>query len=123
MMFFELSQTFYFEAAHTLERKVNASDSRCIHGHTYHAQVYVRGVPDDATGMLVDIDHLKDRISTVRAALDHRFLDDVPEIGTPTIENLCLFVYEKLRPTVPGLVRVAIERPASGDRCDLHFAS
>ena len=38
---FELSQTFAFDAAHTLKRQVSpeeAAGSRRIHGHTYTAR-------------------------------------------------------------------------------------
>ena len=45
-MIYELSQQFYFEAAHTLEREVDADASRRIHGHTYQAEVTLRGLPE-----------------------------------------------------------------------------
>jgi 6-pyruvoyltetrahydropterin/6-carboxytetrahydropterin synthase len=44
-MKYELSQKFYFEAAHTLERKVDAEGSRRIHGHTYHCEITLEGQP------------------------------------------------------------------------------
>ncbi len=34
---YELSQRFFFEAAHTLRREVEAEGSRRVHGHTYEA--------------------------------------------------------------------------------------
>jgi 6-pyruvoyltetrahydropterin/6-carboxytetrahydropterin synthase len=43
---FELSQKFYFEAAHTLQRTIDAEGSRRIHGHTYHAEATVLGRVD-----------------------------------------------------------------------------
>ena len=39
---FTLSQRFFFDAAHTLQREIEAEGSRRIHGHTYHAEVAVR---------------------------------------------------------------------------------
>ena len=38
---FTLSQRFFFDAAHTLQREIEAEGSRRIHGHTYHAEVSV----------------------------------------------------------------------------------
>jgi len=58
----ELSQRFYFEAAHTLERTIDAEGSRRIHGHTYHAEVTLLGNPDPASGMLVDLAYLRREI-------------------------------------------------------------
>jgi 6-pyruvoyltetrahydropterin/6-carboxytetrahydropterin synthase len=65
---FELSQSFYFESAHTLRRHVErneADGSRRVHGHTYTAEVTVRGALDPATGMLVDLAVLRAAIAAV----------------------------------------------------------
>ena len=116
----ELSQRFYFEAAHTLRRVVEAEGSRRVHGHTYEAEVTVRGTPD-ALGMVIDLALLKAQIAQVRERLDHHFLDEVADLGIPTLENLCSYIRHHLAPTVPGLCAVTIERRASGDRCALRW--
>jgi len=54
-----LSQRFFFDAAHTLRREIEAEGSRRIHGHTYHAEVSVRGPLDAATGMVIDLGLLR----------------------------------------------------------------
>ena len=52
----ELSKTFLFESAHTLNRVVDREASLRIHGHSYRAQVTVRGQPDpDKTPAGVDV--------------------------------------------------------------------
>jgi 6-pyruvoyltetrahydropterin/6-carboxytetrahydropterin synthase len=115
---FELSKQFRFEAAHTLPgRQVAAEGSRRIHGHSYRAEVFVRGAPDPQTGMVVDLGLLGRKLETVREALDHRFLDEVAGLGAPTMENLCIFIWRKLAPETPGLARVAVYRDSSGDAC------
>ncbi len=52
----EVSQKFFFDAAHTLKRTLDDADevagSRRIHGHTYHAEVTVAGNADADTGMV-----------------------------------------------------------------------
>jgi 6-pyruvoyltetrahydropterin/6-carboxytetrahydropterin synthase len=120
-MKYELSQKFYFEAAHTLDRKVETTGSRRIHGHTYHCEITLEGQPAPETGMLTDLGLVRRAIELVRDKLDHRLLDEVPGIGPATLENLCAFVFRELRETMPSLVRVMIERPASGDRCSLSY--
>jgi len=117
----ELSQSFYFEAAHTLRRYVEGEveSSKRIHGHTYHAEVTLRGEPDPATGMLVDLGVVRRELAAMRERLDHRFLDDVDGIGPATLENLCAFIARELQSALPLLVRVAVFRPASGDRATL----
>lgn len=116
-MLCELSQRFYFESAHTLRRKVEAEGSRRIHGHTYHAEVFLRGEVNTDTGMLVDLAEVRAAIAQVRDQLDHHFLDEVAGLGPATLENLCVYIFKQLSPRVSGLCAVAVERPASGDKC------
>jgi 6-pyruvoyltetrahydropterin/6-carboxytetrahydropterin synthase len=116
---FSLSQRFYFEAAHTLNRSLEAEGSRRIHGHTYEAEITITGPQDPETGMLTDIGLLRKEIDEVRSMLDHRFLDDVEGLGPATLENLTLFIKNELTQKLPNLTSVMVERRASGDRCTL----
>lgn len=117
---FELSQSFYFESAHTLRREVErneADGSRRVHGHTYTAEVTVAGPADEATAMVVDLGVLRAAIACVREGLDHHFLDEVPGLGEPTLENLCRFIHRHVAAVVPGVAAVSVARQSSGDRC------
>ncbi|MGJ7523394.1 6-carboxytetrahydropterin synthase [Variovorax sp. LT1P1] len=119
-MIYELSQKFYFEAAHTLHRTTaDAAGSGRIHGHTYHAEVTLLGKPDVNSGMLQDLGSVRRDIESIRELLDHQFLDEVPDLGPATLENLCKFIFTNLVARCPHLVAVSVERPASGDKCVL----
>ena len=120
-MLCELSQRFYFEAAHTLHRSVDAESSKRIHGHTYDAEVSVAGTPDERSGMIVDLAYLRAEIARVRDMLDHRLLDEVDGLGPATLEQLCLFIRTQMIDAVPGLCSVMVMRRASGDRCLLRW--
>jgi len=120
---FELSQRFYFEAAHTLSRTIEAYGSRQIHGHTYEAEITLTGKPDLTSGMVLDLAYLRLEIERVRALLDHQFLDDIADLGPATLENLCLFIKRQLIGAVPNLSCVTIERRASGDKCTLRLSA
>ena len=120
---FELSQKFYFEAAHTLSRTVDAQGSRQIHGHTYEAEITLTGQRDPASGMVLDLAYVRQEIERVRALLDHHFLDDIAGLGPATLENLCLFIKEQLCPTIAQLSAVTISRRASGDKCTLRLTA
>lgn len=115
----KLTQSFYFEAAHTLKgRSVDVHtqlQSENIHGHTYHASISVEGNPDE-NGMVKDFDNFKWVIEPLKLQLDHKFLDNVKGLGIPTLENLCLFIADYLK-NVKGLCEVSVERKASGDKC------
>ncbi len=120
-MIFELSQRFYFEAAHTLERRIDTETSRRIHGHTYQAEITVAGPRDPVTGMVVDLGVLREAIAGVRKSLDHAFLDEVPDLPTPTVENLCAYIAKRFEGLHPPLSSVRVWREASGDACVLHL--
>jgi len=119
----KLTQTFIFEAAHTLKgRYVDVSakmKSENIHGHTYHASISVRGEPNE-NGMVKDFGHFKWAIEPLKSQLDHKFLDNIEELGIPTMENLCLYIANFLK-SVDGLCEVTVERKSSGDKCTLEI--
>lgn len=119
---FEVCQRFYFDAAHRLNRKIETEGSRRIHGHTYHAEVAVRGAVDPATGMVMDIGLIRVEVAKVRELLDHHYLDEVPGLGIPTIENLCTFIEKTMRDNGLVLSRVSVWRDAVGDRCDMRLS-
>ncbi|HET9147533.1 MAG TPA: 6-carboxytetrahydropterin synthase [Acetobacteraceae bacterium] len=114
---YELSKQFRFEAAHTLDRDIDSEPSRRIHGHSYRAEVIVRGEPDPRTGMLIDLGRFAQMISVVRAELDHRFLDEITDLGPATLENLAAWIWRKLAPHCSALVRVNVYRDSEGDAC------
>jgi 6-pyruvoyltetrahydropterin/6-carboxytetrahydropterin synthase len=115
----DLSQKFYFEAAHTLERDHETEPSRRVHGHTYHAEVTVRGEVDPRTGMVVDLAVLRGHLDSMKQVLDHRLLNELSDLGRPTIENLTLFIARRIQAAEPRVVSVRVWREASGDSCVL----
>ena len=119
---FEVCQRFYFDAAHSLKREIEAEGSRRIHGHTYQAEVAVRGALDTKTGMVMDIGSIRIEVAKVRELLDHHLLDEVPNLGIPTLENLCIYIEKTMRENGLALSRVSVWRESLGDRCDMAVA-
>ncbi len=114
---FELSKQFRFEAAHTLQREIDAAASRRIHGHSYRAEVTVRGAADPVSGMVIDLGLFRRAMEGAREALDHRMLDEVPGLGPATLENLSAWIWRHLAPDCPGLAKVTVFRDSEGDAC------
>jgi 6-pyruvoyltetrahydropterin/6-carboxytetrahydropterin synthase len=119
---FEVCQRFYFDAAHSLKREIETEGSRRIHGHTYQAEVSVRGALDTKTGMVMDIGLIRLEVAKVRELLDHHYLDEVPDLGIPTLENLCIYIEKTMRANGLTLSRVSVWRESLGDRCDMAVA-
>jgi 6-pyruvoyltetrahydropterin/6-carboxytetrahydropterin synthase len=119
----KLTQTFYFEAAHTLKKRHTdvhtMMKSETIHGHTYHASISVEGeIGED--GMVKDFNSIGYMVDFVKSNLDHKFLDEVDGLSRPTMENLCLFIANKAK-QLKGLCEVSVERKASGEKCSLQI--
>lgn len=114
---FELSKQFRFDAAHTLDRTIDTESSRRIHGHSYRAEVTVRGRPDPVTGMVVDLGILEGAMDGARDALDHRFLDEINDLGPATMENLSRWIWDRLARSIGNLHKVSVYRDSSGETC------
>jgi 6-pyruvoyltetrahydropterin/6-carboxytetrahydropterin synthase len=111
----ELTKSFRFDASHTLDRSIATEASRRIHGHSYRAEVTVRGEADAKTGMVVDFGLLEDALAEARDGLDHRMLDDVPDLGPATMESLAAWIWRKLAPVTKGLVKVTVFRDSQSE--------
>jgi 6-pyruvoyltetrahydropterin/6-carboxytetrahydropterin synthase len=117
---YELSKEFRFDAAHTLHRVVDAEPSRRIHGHSYRAEIVLRGEPDPQSGMLIDLGLLDRAMADVHASLDHHFLDEVPGLGPATMENLSAFIWRKMAAKLPNLWRVTVRRDSDTGACSYY---
>lgn len=117
---FELSKEFRFDAAHTLERVINTEPSRRIHGHSYRAEVVLRGRPDPVTGMIMDLGLFEKALEEARDGLDHRFLDELNDLGPATMENLSAWIWRKIEPVCPNLWRVTVRRDSDAGACSYY---
>lgn len=110
-----ISVEFIFEAAHYLPNH----DGKCrnLHGHSYKLQVEVSGrvLHDEGSpkdGMVIDFGPLKDQIKKeVWSQLDHKCINnDLPEIGTPTAENIVFWVFNVIQyRIIPNSAEIVLE--------------
>jgi 6-pyruvoyltetrahydropterin/6-carboxytetrahydropterin synthase len=112
----ELSKSFHFEAAHRLSNTSLGAAAEEIHGHSFRAEIVIRGVPDRDKGMIVDFGAVDQQIAHVRALLDHKYLNDVEALGLPTLENLARFIFERVR-AAGDVCRVTVYRDSRGEAC------
>ena len=112
----ELTKSFRFEAAHALPGTTLGEASEEIHGHSFRAEVTVRGLPDPATGMVLDLGLLEQRMADVRKKLDHKLLNKVEALGPPTLENLSRFIWEQVK-HAGAITRVSVHRDSCNESC------
>ena len=111
----EITQKFGFDAAHRLDQ--GAPENRRLHGHSFYAEVTLRGEPDPEHGWVRDFGQVHRAVSAIRDELDHRLLNDIEELGTPTLENLARFIFRRARQSLPEVCRVTLSRPSYGQSC------
>ncbi len=111
----EISQEFGFDAAHYLGN--GAAENRRLHGHSFYAEVTLRGEADPATGFLRDFGEVDAALQAIRAALDHRLLNEIEELGIPTLENLARYIYVRAKAALPEVTRVTLRRPSYRQTC------
>ena len=112
----ELSKSFRFEAAHSLPGTRLGADSEEVHGHSFRAEVVIRGTPDPETGMVMDFAMLESRLDKVRTSLDHKLLNRINGLGSPTLENLARFIWASVQ-DVGTVVKVRVHRDSCGESC------
>lgn len=112
----ELTKSFRFEAAHALAGTTLGDASQEIHGHSFRAEVTIRGVPDLATGMVMDLGLLDQSLDELRKTLDHKFLNKIEAIGIPTLENLSRFIWDRVAQS-GKVVRVGVFRDSCNESC------
>jgi 6-pyruvoyltetrahydropterin/6-carboxytetrahydropterin synthase len=112
----ELTKSFTFEAAHALAGTTLGEASQEIHGHSFRAEVTIRGTIDPASGMVLDLGLLDQRIADVRKVLDHKLLNKIEAIGPPTLENLSRFIWERVQ-HAGRVTRVSVHRDSCHESC------
>lgn len=93
----KISKTFDFDAAHRLEKLPEEHKCHRLHGHTYRVEVILEGNPNASDlRMFIDYAEIARAWQPLHDLLDHRCLNDIPEIGHPTTEALAEWIYWKL---------------------------
>ncbi len=112
----EIVKSFRFEAAHTLSGTTLGADAEQVHGHSFRAEVALRGTPDPKTGMVKDFGAIDAALADVRRTLDHRMLNKIAGLEQPTLETLARYIFERLRP-LGHVARVTVNRDSCGESC------
>jgi 6-pyruvoyltetrahydropterin/6-carboxytetrahydropterin synthase len=111
----EISQEFGFDAAHYLGN--GAAENRRLHGHSFYAEVTLRGEASSQTGFLRDFGDVDRALKAIRESLDHRLLNEIEELGVPTLDNLAKYIFVRAKAALPEVVRVKLRRPSYGQTC------
>ncbi|MBU2581271.1 MAG: 6-carboxytetrahydropterin synthase [Alphaproteobacteria bacterium] len=113
----KIYKDFTFEAAHYLPGAPPGHPNSRVHGHSFRARIWVAGEPDPTSGLIFHFDDLSEAIGEAREALDHRFLNDVEGLETPTLERITVWLWNRLSNRLPGLSRIEVSRDSCHEGC------
>lgn len=115
---FEITKAATFDAAHHLPNGPQAPYTR-LHGHSFRVEATLRGAAQPPVGWVADLGELDAALRRVAGELDHGLLNEKPGLESPTLERLCLYFAERLKPQFPGLCRIVVSRPTISESCAL----
>ena len=114
----EIFKEFTFEAAHQLGANVEPGHPYAnVHGHSFKAEVYLRGDPGADTGWICDLATVEAALEPIRTTLDHAYLNGISGLERPTLENITQYIYERASLELHGIHRVTVRRGTCGEGC------
>ena len=120
MTMFEITKQATFDAAHHFPNEPEGSIYRRVHGHSFTVEATVRSSTLDADhGWVADLGALDRALKVAAGELDHGMLNEKAGLELPSLENLCLWFVNQLKPDWPGLSRITVARPTIHERCTL----
>ena len=105
---FEIKVQYRIESARRLTHLPAQHPCHRLHGHSFVITLTLFGPAQKETGWLYDYHDLEVKIRPILNQLDHHYLNDVPGLEIPTSENLCVYLFEKIKPLFPELQKVSI---------------
>lgn len=99
---------FTFDSAHRLPNLPPEHKCTRLHGHTYRVVVTVTGPVDPHLGWVMDFGDIKDAWRPIDAMLDHYYLNEIAGLENPTSENLAVWIWDRLSPTLPQLSAIEV---------------
>jgi 6-pyruvoyltetrahydropterin/6-carboxytetrahydropterin synthase len=111
----EIYKVFKFDAAHRLPSVPEGHKCAKLHGHSFRVDIHVRGDVDPKTGWVMDFAAISAAFEPVLEQLDHKDLNNIEGLQNPTSENLCRWIWLRLKPALPRLSKIIVqESPESG---------
>lgn len=111
----EIFHRFHLECARRLPHLPPEHPCARLHGHSFQIEVHVAGPLHPQLGWVVDFADIQRAWRPLHEVLDHRCLNDIQGLENPTSEHLAMWLWDRLKPGLPGLCKVVVmETAASG---------
>lgn len=121
-----VSQTFNFDSAHKLERRIDRPEYEQLHGHSFTCEVTLSGEALPEMDWLLDFGTFRETLNEIAGKLDHKFLNIIPGLQVSTMENLARWICDRVGERLPTLAtvnptlrveRITLKRLTIGQTC------
>ena len=105
----EIFNIYHIESARRLPKLPADHPCSRVHGHSFKVEIHVSGPMDPEMDWVIDFADMDAAFSPIRTQLDHHFLNEIPGLENPTTERMAQWIWQKLKPTLPGLSKIIIQ--------------
>ena len=104
----EIFKEFSFEAAHHLPNVPPGHKCGRLHGHSFRVEIGVSGPMDQHSGWVTDFATIQTAFEPLLKELDHNYLNEVEGLENPTSENIAIWIWNRLAPTLDDLSSITV---------------
>ena len=104
-----LTRKYTFQAARKLTKIDKNHICANLHGHTFHVTIKIQGPLNSENDFVMDFFDI-DKIfnKSIFEKLDHKYLNNIKGLSSPTTENLAIWIWNHLIKDLPLLVEVSV---------------
>lgn len=104
----DIFRIFHLQCARRLPALPESHPCSRLHGHSFRVELTITGEIDRTHGWVLDFADVETAWQPIHAALDHRYLNDIAGLENPTSENLAIWLWQQLKPALPGLSSIRL---------------
>ena len=113
----EIVKKYRFEAPNSLPAVPDGHKCRRMHGHSFRFELVLRGEVDPSTGWLIDFGDISKIVKPlIENHLDHYLLNEVEGLENPTSEQISIWLWNRIKPTLPLLREIVVHETCTA-RC------
>jgi 6-pyruvoyltetrahydropterin/6-carboxytetrahydropterin synthase len=104
----DIFRIFHLQCARRLPALPASHPCSRVHGHSFEVEITLSGEVDPVLGWVCDFAEIDAAWRSVHEALDHRYLNDIAGLENPTSENLAVWLWRVLAPSLTGLAQIRV---------------